>query len=73
MRSTPLSFCLATACFALLLSSAAAPSANAQCGVNTVGFGNAGIVTDNPFHAEVVITHSAVTSRPAPPLRTLPS
>jgi hypothetical protein len=72
MRSTPLSLCLPTACFAFLLS-AAAPSANAQCGVNTVGFGNAGIVTDNPFHAEVVITHSAVTSRPAPPLRTLPS
>ena len=56
MRSTPLSFCLA-ACFTLLVS-ATAPSANAQCGVNTLGFSNAGIVTDNPFHAEVVITHS---------------
>ena len=55
MHSTLLRFCLAAACFALLLS-AAAPSANAQCGVNTTGFGDLGIVTNNPFHAEVVFT-----------------
>jgi hypothetical protein len=66
MRSTPLSFGLATACFALLLS-AAAPSANAQCGVNTLGFGNAGIVTDNPFHAEIVVTHTTNDEPPSPP------
>ena len=65
MRSTPLSFCLATACFALLLS-AAAPSANAQCGVNTLGFSNAGIVTDNPFHAELVVTRTT-NDEPATP------
>jgi len=65
MRSAPLSVCLAIACFALLLS-AAAPSANAQCGVNTLGFSNAGIVTDNPFHAEVVITHTT-NDEPATP------
>ncbi len=64
MRSTPLSFCLAAACFALLL--CAAPSANAQCGVNTVGFSNAGIVTDNPFHAELVVTRTT-NDEPATP------
>jgi len=65
MRSIPLSFCLATAGFALLLS-AAAPSANAQCGVNTLGFSNAGIVTDNPFHAELVVTRTT-NDEPATP------
>ena len=64
MRSTPLSFCLAAACFALLL--CAAPSVNAQCGVNTVGFSNAGIVTDNPFHAELVVTRTT-NDEPATP------
>jgi hypothetical protein len=65
MRSTSLSFGLATACFALLLSGAA-PSVNAQCGVNTVGFSNAGIVTDNPFHAELVVTRTT-NDEPATP------
>lgn len=72
MRSTPLSFGLATASFALLLS-AVAPSANAQCGVNTLGFGNAGIVTDNPFHAEVVVTRSGQASSIASPRFSPPS
>jgi hypothetical protein len=65
MRSIPLSFGLATACFAFLLS-AAAPSANAQCGVNTLGFSNAGIVTDNPFHAELVVSRTT-NDEPATP------
>ncbi len=30
--------------------------AHAQCGVNTVGFGDVGIVPDNPFHAEIATT-----------------
>jgi hypothetical protein len=55
MRPNPLPFCLVTACFALLVT-AAVPSANAQCGTNTLGYGNVGIVTENPFHAEVVVT-----------------
>jgi hypothetical protein len=45
----------ASACFLLLL---CAPSAKAQCGVNSIGLGNVGIVTGNPFHAEVVFTRS---------------
>jgi hypothetical protein len=45
----------ASACFLLLL---CAPSAKAQCGVNSIGFGNVGIVAGNPFHAEVVFTRS---------------
>jgi hypothetical protein len=38
------------------LSFFSASPAHAQCGVNTLGFGNLGIVKDNPFHAEVVST-----------------
>jgi hypothetical protein len=45
----------ASACFLLLL---CAPSVKAQCGVNSIGFGNVGIVAGNPFHAEVVFTRS---------------
>jgi hypothetical protein len=35
-----------------------ASGAEAQCGVNTIGFGNTGLVTGNPFHAEMVVTRS---------------
>src|SRR5271169_5244196 len=45
--------------FILLLLSASA--ANAQCGVNTLGFGDAGLVPGNPFHAEIVVTRSGST------------
>jgi hypothetical protein len=41
------------ACLSLLLP---ASPAYAQCGVNTLGYGNIGIVKDNPFRAEIVIT-----------------
>jgi len=44
--------------FFLLLSTSAA---NAQCGVNTLGFGDAGLVAGNPFHAEIVVTRSGST------------
>jgi hypothetical protein len=53
MRSTLLPFCPITVCFSLLVS---ATPANAQCDANSVGYGNVGIVTDNPFHAEIVTT-----------------
>jgi len=53
MRSTLLPFCLITVCVSLLVS---ATPANAQCGANSVGYGNVGIGTDNPFHAEIVTT-----------------
>jgi hypothetical protein len=51
MGSTLLPFYIAAACFSLLVS--AAP-ANAQCRADLIGFR---IVTDNPFHAEIVTTH----------------
>src|SRR4029077_16359938 len=51
--STVIPVWLALACLSMLLT---APSAPAQCGANTLGYGNLGIVKDNPFHAEVVIT-----------------
>jgi len=54
MRMTLLPFCIVTVtCFSLLVS--AAP-ANAQCTANMIGFGNIGIVANNPFQAEVVTT-----------------
>jgi hypothetical protein len=59
MRPNPiLPLRLAAACFLLFLS---ASSAKAQCGVNTVGFGDVGIVSGNPFHAEVVVTRPGST------------
>jgi hypothetical protein len=36
--------------------------ANAQCGVNTIGFGDVGLVSGNPFHAESVVTRSGPTA-----------
>jgi hypothetical protein len=50
-----LPFWLASACFLALGS---APSAKAQCGVNTVGYGDVGLIADAPFHAEIVATSS---------------
>lgn len=56
MRSYPTgSSRLVTACFLLLLS---ASIAKGQCGVNTRGYGDLGIVVDNPFHAEIVVTRT---------------
>jgi hypothetical protein len=52
-------FWLMSACF---LSFVSAPSSQAQCGVNTIGFGDVGLVPGNPFHAEIVST----SSRPSP-------
>jgi len=48
-----LSFWLVSAC---LLSLVSAPFARAQCGVNTLGFGDVGIASGSPFHAEIVVT-----------------
>jgi hypothetical protein len=45
----------ATACFLLFV---AASAASAQCGTNTIGFGDIGVVAGNPFSAEVVHTTS---------------
>jgi len=42
-----------TSCFVLLV---AASPAKAQCGRNTLGYGDVGIVANNPFHAEVTRT-----------------
>jgi hypothetical protein len=53
-----LSFSLLTTCFLLLL---AASSTKAQCGPNTVGVGDVGIITNNPFHAEVTHTTTGHT------------
>lgn len=50
-----LSFSLLTTCVLLLL---AASSTQAQCGRNTLGYGDVGIVANNPFHAEMVVTRS---------------
>jgi hypothetical protein len=56
MRRNPvIPLWLASACLLLLL---CAPSAKAQCGVNSIGFGNVGLVAGNPFQAEVLITRS---------------
>jgi hypothetical protein len=48
-----LSFSLASGCFLLLFS---APSAQSQCSANTVGYGDVGVVANNPFHADEVVT-----------------
>ncbi len=50
-------FILVSACFLLLVSASAV---GAQCGVNTVGFGDIGIVTGNSFHAEIVSTRTGL-------------
>jgi hypothetical protein len=49
----------ASACF---LFCAAGMPVRAQCGVNSLGFGNIGIVANNPFQAEVVTTHPESSS-----------
>jgi hypothetical protein len=45
-----ISVSLLTSCFALLF---AASSTKAQCGSNVIAFGDIGVVSGNPFHAEV--------------------
>ncbi|MGH9747305.1 MAG: hypothetical protein ACRD59_14505 [Candidatus Acidiferrales bacterium] len=56
MRPTSrLRFWLAAAVFSSLF---AASPAHAQCGPATVGYGNVGIVANNPFHAEVIVTRT---------------
>jgi hypothetical protein len=54
-----LSFGLLSGCCLPLLF---ASSTKAQCGVNTVGYGDVGIVTGNPFHAEVIVTRAGATA-----------
>jgi hypothetical protein len=48
-------FRIVSVCSCLLLG---AVSAKAQCGVNTLGFGNVGIVSGNPFHAEITVVRT---------------
>jgi hypothetical protein len=56
MRSyLPPFFRFVAACCLLMLS---ASLAKGQCGVNTKGFNELGIVPNNPFHAEIVTTRS---------------
>lgn len=56
MRSYPFPcFCVLTICFLLL---ASAWPVNAQCGTNSIGFGDIGVVAGNPFSAQVVHTTS---------------
>lgn len=43
--------------FLLLIS---APSAQAQCGANMIGWGDVGVVPNNPFHSELVVTGPVV-------------
>jgi hypothetical protein len=57
-----LSFSLLTTCFALFFT---APSTKAQCGRNTLGYGDVGIVANNPFHAEMVVTRSGPPELPS--------
>jgi len=42
------------------------PGAQAQCGANIIGSGDMGIVTGNPFHAEIVSTTTGAPNLPAP-------
>jgi hypothetical protein len=49
---------LSGCCFMLLFAS----TTEAQCGVNTVGYGDVGIATGIPFHAEVVVSRSGLTA-----------
>jgi hypothetical protein len=53
-----LSFSLVSGCVLLLLS---ASSAQSQCSANTIGFGDVGVVANNPFHAEVTRTTTGHT------------
>jgi hypothetical protein len=57
---------LLTSCSLLLV---AASSAKAQCGRNTLGYGDVGIVANNPFHAEMVVTRSGPPELPSVPLQ----
>jgi hypothetical protein len=54
------------ACCFLLFLFVLAPSANAQCSANTIGSGDVGIVTGNPFHAEIVSTTTGAPNLPTP-------
>jgi hypothetical protein len=47
-----LPFSLVSGCVLLLLS---ASSAQSQCSANTIGFGDVGVVANNPFHADVTL------------------
>lgn len=59
MRLKPLlPLWLATACVLVFVS---ASPAKAQCGVNSLGYGDVGLVSQNPFHAEIVVTRSGST------------
>jgi hypothetical protein len=56
MRSYRFLFCsLLSTCILLLV---AASSTKAQCGRNTRGYEDVGVVANNPFHAEMVVTPS---------------
>jgi hypothetical protein len=56
MRSCLLvSASLASGCFFLLFS---APSAQSQCSANTIGYGDVGVVANNPFHADEMVSPS---------------
>ncbi|MGA8224729.1 MAG: hypothetical protein WB780_24005 [Candidatus Acidiferrales bacterium] len=59
MRYYPRIFLWMICGFFLLL--VCASSARAQCGVNTVGYGDVGIVTGNPFSAEIELTRTGST------------
>lgn len=60
MRLNPLlTLWLAIACALTFVS---APSARAQCGVNSLGYGDVGIVSGNPFQAEIVVIRSRATA-----------
>jgi hypothetical protein len=50
---------------AFFLFFAAGLPVRAQCGISTRGFGNVGIVANNPFHAEILVTNAPGSSNPA--------
>ena len=53
-----LPFSLVSGCALLLLS---ASSAQSQCSANTIGFGDVGVVANNPFRADVTLTTTGHT------------
>jgi hypothetical protein len=53
-----LPFSLVSGCILLLLS---ASSAQSQCSANTIGFGDVGVVANNPFHADVALSTTGHT------------
>jgi hypothetical protein len=58
-----LRFSLVSSCFLLLF---AASPAEAQCSANIIGFGDIGVVSGNPFRAEVTRTTTGHTDTNAP-------